>query len=1156
MEKITKIKINGEEYEIAGESAYDIAVKNGFEGTEAEWLTSLKGDDGGYVFVSGEWVFNEVLNKQRNDVKYDIRFTSNGHNFVSMRDLDVKDAMHYYYDEEYGIKAYDADMTPTWYPEAYRTVDFGTTPQAVTVGFYNWLATNATPMTDNAEGDNLVPISGVWVFNETLNKEDNNVTYNANFSSKGSDYVGIQGNSAGRLCYVLGGNRMVEVFNPLAWGVWNDKAYRHVDFGKTPQLVSEDFYKWFTQKAVFITTDKDYVTPEMYSHLVKSVSIEYNAIRKNGDVVENLSKTMDDWSDAIQSAVDDASRNQKTVLLTQLYYIDKPIEIVQTVRIIGASAPNPNSNHTLIKTDVDGVKRNKFPCSCGFIHRTTAIRLKRKFASDNTEIVGAGVGIKLDNIYFAQAYKESDPSSGGYRTIDVFLEELTNAGGANAIEVYPSGSGNFSKLSITNCNFVHTAGYAVKFMPVAKGENSYHQMFEFKNNSCWYGCGGVICAKTEDAELATTKGLYMTCATLDNINFDDSDYTSEFVTESLIDLSGMREYTLTNVVLEGGGAERSLRSLVRISNSRFQTINGIHAELGKYTYDYAIEVAQSLYLGEGSKNGSLFLYNVPMPMLVSASNSEVHVFGVYSASKDTNARCFNVTGAGSSVIVDTMMINEPTYNIFSPNDMGKITYKNFSKINSTDKLPVSFDKPITIFEWNAKKGALYDDNTKAYFDDDYYCSLIPAKANWDLDNSGLVYDDELGYVYRIKSSHGNIAQLHIRFVGNAQKNALLGKRATLSVTYRATTSGDTTAFNVSSYLGGYAGGAFINNSIKDEVAIGVSSVIVNDLNYGFVINGITNNDGNQYMDIIGIKISIGDEVEGMPLVFSTETLGIDLTDYVKKTDYEADLDKYVKETDHETDLAECVKKTDYASTTTTGVMLVGEGLTSGSNGKVNVKKAEKTDIDSKTHNYKPITPVMLDYALKVGITTNTEVLTVEEKAKAKEWLGADSASRAGIDTRKVGVELGDDNHITLSNLDYAVKSALTSNSEVLTERDKIRICKWLGAVYNGSFKLSGTWILNKTIESTTLTEDGVCFESNDMQYSVFMILNSDLGLKLFAYITDITNGTTHNIAFTEDAENPSLWTITNEADRRITFAEEQPVTEEFYNWFTANAVKQ
>lgn len=31
---------------IDGKSAYEVAVKNGFEGTEAEWLDSLKGDKG------------------------------------------------------------------------------------------------------------------------------------------------------------------------------------------------------------------------------------------------------------------------------------------------------------------------------------------------------------------------------------------------------------------------------------------------------------------------------------------------------------------------------------------------------------------------------------------------------------------------------------------------------------------------------------------------------------------------------------------------------------------------------------------------------------------------------------------------------------------------------------------------------------------------------------------------------------------------------------------------------------------------------------------------------------------------------------------------------------------------------------------------------
>jgi len=36
-----------------GLSAYEIALKNGFEGTEAEWLASLKGQDGKTHSVNG-----------------------------------------------------------------------------------------------------------------------------------------------------------------------------------------------------------------------------------------------------------------------------------------------------------------------------------------------------------------------------------------------------------------------------------------------------------------------------------------------------------------------------------------------------------------------------------------------------------------------------------------------------------------------------------------------------------------------------------------------------------------------------------------------------------------------------------------------------------------------------------------------------------------------------------------------------------------------------------------------------------------------------------------------------------------------------------------------------------------------------------------------
>ena len=97
----------------------------------------------------------------------------------------------------------------------------------------------------------------------------------------------------------------------------------------------------------------------------------------------------------------------------------------------------------------------------------------------------------------------------------------------------------------------------------------------------------------------------------------------------------------------------------------------------------------------------------------------------------------------------------------------------------------------------------------------------------------------------------------------------------------------------------------------------------------------------------------------------TKTLEIDLTDYVKKTDYAVDNGN-----------AGIVK--------TAGVSY---GIQTGANGLIFVKAASRYEIEQKTALYKPITPDNLDYAVKVGMTTNTIVLTAEEKAAAQAWLG-------------------------------------------------------------------------------------------------------------------------------------------------------------------------
>lgn len=89
------------------------------------------------------------------------------------------------------------------------------------------------------------------------------------------------------------------------------------------------------------------------------------------------------------------------------------------------------------------------------------------------------------------------------------------------------------------------------------------------------------------------------------------------------------------------------------------------------------------------------------------------------------------------------------------------------------------------------------------------------------------------------------------------------------------------------------------------------------------------------------------------------------------------------------DLTDYVKNTDYASSSKAGVVKTnvstGVSITSG---LLYVVKATDDEIKAKTNLYKPIVPSNLDYAVKTGVTTNTIELTDDEKSSARTWIGA------------------------------------------------------------------------------------------------------------------------------------------------------------------------
>ena len=93
----------------------------------------------------------------------------------------------------------------------------------------------------------------------------------------------------------------------------------------------------------------------------------------------------------------------------------------------------------------------------------------------------------------------------------------------------------------------------------------------------------------------------------------------------------------------------------------------------------------------------------------------------------------------------------------------------------------------------------------------------------------------------------------------------------------------------------------------------------------------------------------------------------------------------------EVDLTDYVKKTDYATSSTGGVVKSnsdGGFIVDGGLGYI--ASATISEIISKVNRFKPIVPETLDLAVKVGLTANTETLTDEEKAAAQSWLGVDA----------------------------------------------------------------------------------------------------------------------------------------------------------------------
>ena len=114
-----------------------------------------------------------------------------------------------------------------------------------------------------------LPLTGTWVFNETLTGATNGVQYygQANFTCSGGAFKGMGYDTGDEMWayQAADGSGTIGVYEPTS-NTWEDDSMRVITFTKPVQYVdNEDFVKWFTANAIKVdimatTTPKSGVT--------------------------------------------------------------------------------------------------------------------------------------------------------------------------------------------------------------------------------------------------------------------------------------------------------------------------------------------------------------------------------------------------------------------------------------------------------------------------------------------------------------------------------------------------------------------------------------------------------------------------------------------------------------------------------------------------------------------------------------------------------------------------------------------------------------------------------------------------------------------------------------------------------------------------------
>lgn len=234
--------------------AFDLEITGGLDTTNSnliQWFLDNNATIEGGVWeeertIQGKWKFNESISMGNFLwTEQTVNFTSNGTQYSSMRYTTVSEELAELYYDSTRVKNFG--YITNWINEAYRDVDFGSTEQNVSDGFYTYITSNATQVEEEEKKPILIKNPIILIGSKAKKVVVDNINMTIDVYTKEVPVTLIT--------FTINGTSY-QAEEGMTWSEWVDSEYDINDY-----FAISGGTVWTTELGKFITAWVKDVTP-------------------------------------------------------------------------------------------------------------------------------------------------------------------------------------------------------------------------------------------------------------------------------------------------------------------------------------------------------------------------------------------------------------------------------------------------------------------------------------------------------------------------------------------------------------------------------------------------------------------------------------------------------------------------------------------------------------------------------------------------------------------------------------------------------------------------------------------------------------------------------------------------------------------------------